>query len=863
VETKLDALLALTRLQSEVFGLFIQAEEAKRNGDYEAAHTAFGTYIASGRAYLAAVLSFNSRFPADQQSLAEIVRPLVNALMVNADIAHGLGNRVAAEALRKEALELSRTHLTQRGAAETERSSAALFTLEGRFSEAIAALMNARDIVLQSDDTIAAARIAIDLADVLQWLGDFRRAREEIDHAASLIEPFVGVDGVTQTDVLSGLLASVASIMGGKGDSGDATRSAELYRAFTEITFYRGLLAKALGEWDDAERHFIQVLPEYRSLRSGEAIEFQLAQIKLGRGQYQEALEQARSIAAVFERGAFRPKRAAFQKLTAECIHALGDRDAAQTLAELSVQDLKERHFDPDALWRSQHVLARILSDKGDRRRALQALRGAIETVSGLRRAPLGYRLDSTYLSDKKGLYSQAVAEAVAADEPGDCCTFIESIKSRTLTAVLSTSRSGAGVDDELGGQFDALTRQLDAIEYKAYRDGWTAQERSAHQGLLKRRSDLLERIRITDPRWRNLTQPAPFEVDAVLSALSQRSQAALTFYYEPPILTVVMLFAGKVRCVQSTLASDIPAKLVEYARNLQKAQPDLFKHDLSREFSIEATDLIPAPLLARSLDAKSLIVVPHGLLHLVPWAALVHDGKRLFQRLPVGILPNLPFLTADGGAAVSKPRSIAALGISRYSGLEGLQDLPSTGAEIEDVVRAYRDARIPVRGPSVDSDATESAFWNLCTTVSGRGNMLHLSCHGTVVPSEPMSSGLLLFDSKLDAAEIARGVLPFDEAVLSACATGWRPFQVGDVVLTADEILGIPGAFLEAGLRSVLVSVPKAEGKAARALTTHYHRQRVEGTPPLLALQAAQKQMLDAGVAPGTWVGFTLYGCA
>jgi CHAT domain-containing protein len=166
------------------------------------------------------------------------------------------------------------------------------------------------------------------------------------------------------------------------------------------------------------------------------------------------------------------------------------------------------------------------------------------------------------------------------------------------------------------------------------------------------------------------------------------------------------------------------------------------------------------------------------------------------------------------------------------------------------------------VTAPLLDGAATENAFWNMARGVTGRGNVLHMSCHGTIVPNEPMSSGLLLYDSKVDAAEVARAALPFDEVVLSACSTGWRPAEVGDLVLDADEILGIPAGFLESGVNSVLVSISKAEGKAARALTTHYHRQRVAGNSPLFAFQSAQKYLLAQGVPPGTWLGFTLYGC-
>jgi CHAT domain-containing protein len=79
--------------------------------------------------------------------------------------------------------------------------------------------------------------------------------------------------------------------------------------------------------------------------------------------------------------------------------------------------------------------------------------------------------------------------------------------------------------------------------------------------------------------------------------------------------------------------------------------------------------------------------------------------------------------------------------------------------------------------------------------------------------------------------------------------------------VLDADEILGIPGAFLEAGAKAVVVSIPKANGAAARDLTAHYHRHRVAGAPPLRAMRSAQQHMLASGTAPGVWAGFALYG--
>jgi len=283
-----------------------------------------------------------------------------------------------------------------------------------------------------------------------------------------------------------------------------------------------------------------------------------------------------------------------------------------------------------------------------------------------------------------------------------------------------------------------------------------------------------------------------------------------------------------------------------------------VLQHDLSVGFGVQATDLVAQELLALALDADSLVVVPHGLLHLLPWAAILHEGRRLFERVPVGIYPNLSLLAGD--ASVHRGRTASIMGVSHYQGLAPLYDLPAVTGELRDITALYRAAGLRVRGPYQDADATETVYHQMLQGLSGSGHLLHLSCHGVMVPKEPMNSGLLLTDAKLDAAEVAQSRLPFDEVVLSACSTGWRPTQVGGIPLYADEILGVPGAFLEAGAQSVLVSIPKAEQRSAAALVTAYHSHRIAGEAPLYAFQSAQRQLLTDRVHPSTWVGFSLY---
>ncbi len=115
----------------------------------------------------------------------------------------------------------------------------------------------------------------------------------------------------------------------------------------------------------------------------------------------------------------------------------------------------------------------------------------------------------------------------------------------------------------------------------------------------------------------------------------------------------------------------------------------------------------------------------------------------------------------------------------------------------------------------------------------------------------------------RLDAAEIARTRLRYNEVILSACSTGYRPTEVKGVELSGDDIVGLPGAFLEAGARSILVSIPKARGDVTLQFMTIYHENRAEGKSPMFALQATQEMMLSSPLyEPYLWIGFTVYGC-
>ncbi len=851
-------ILTAGRQMVQMGGLYLQAERQKASGDYVRASEAFEAYRDLAREHIELLLAYNQRHPESPYEIQPTARTFVNVLMTFADVLEALGRSEEAEASRDEASRISHDHLGASGSADTKRARAASLILQGRFNAAISALMDARDVIREEGDYVALARVTLDLADVLQWLGDFQRADEEVTRVERLLQPALEKGRPTKKDVLSDLLSSMSSIMQGHGDPGTAERSANLYRAATEVVYYRGLITRARRDWELAEQAFNQVLPDYRDLGVGEAIEWQLAQIMVGREEYSAALRRLERLEPTFETAAFRPKRGVLRRSQAECLFKLGRTEVALSRVQESVADLTGSYFDPDALWRSQWLEAQIRNAADDRPGALDRYREAIETVMNLRRAPLGYRLDSTFLEDKEPLYREAIGAALDAGALEDCCRFLESLKSRTLAAVLSTPPQDETAEDGLAVQFEEVTRSLDALEYQIYSSG-DRDSRRKRRDLLQTRGDLLERIRISDPRWHTLSEPVVPDLAHLQERLAERAQAALTLYYDPPNLTAILVTGNGLRGGRIAIEEKLSEDLADFALNLQKSHYDPFKNDFSDFYGVSVDDLIPPDLLGDALNQESLVIIPHGVLHLVPWAGLTYEDGRLFERIPVAISPNLGLLAAS--VDERPPRTVGIIGVASYKHLAGLEDLASVEHEVADVSSVYEASGAHVLEPLINDAATEAAFWRLGDQIEGAIDMLHVSCHGVMIPAEPMNSGLLLSDSKVDAAEVARSRLPFRDVVLSACSTGWRPCEVQDVVLRADEVLGIPAGFLEAGARTVLVSIPKAQGGAAHKLVHRYHTHRVAGRTPMFALREAQRDMLEAGVHVGNWVGFTLYG--
>lgn len=275
--------------------------------------------------------------------------------------------------------------------------------------------------------------------------------------------------------------------------------------------------------------------------------------------------------------------------------------------------------------------------------------------------------------------------------------------------------------------------------------------------------------------------------------------------------------------------------------------------------------DLLLAPLLENRPAVHRLLIVPDGVLGLLPFAAL-HDGTAyLAERYPLTLAPAASLL--DPALAAFKRRGDRALlavgnpasfrtGNLLASSQRGSQrwsfgELPYAEDEVRRIGAHFRRARI-----LVGQGATEEAVKTAAPGVSH----LHFATHGIAEEHEPLMSALVLAqdddpleDGLLQAHEIMTLPLTAELVVLSACNTGLGR------VMGGEGILGLTHAFLCAGARGLLMSLWEVPDRTTADFMERFYAQLAAGEAPAEALRTARAQAIAAGRHVREWAAFEL----
>ena len=285
----------------------------------------------------------------------------------------------------------------------------------------------------------------------------------------------------------------------------------------------------------------------------------------------------------------------------------------------------------------------------------------------------------------------------------------------------------------------------------------------------------------------------------------------------------------------------------------------DTLLRELHRDLVEPLADALPA-------DGMALVIEPHEVLWLVPFAALrLADGRSLADRWPILHAPSAAVLDAVRAMPrTCAPPNLQALIVGnplttpvsvRWRGLEATFS-PLRGAESEAraIAALFPEAhRRVLLGEDADLETVLSDLH--------RQGVVHLATHGVAFAADPLDSFVLLGRSRcgqlLAAREATKLRLRADLVVLSACQTG-----LGRI--TGDGIIGLARAFMVAGARTVVVSQWSVDDASTKELMVEFYEQYLKpGTDKATALQRAmQKVRSEPGrEAPRYWAPFMVIG--
>jgi CHAT domain-containing protein len=242
----------------------------------------------------------------------------------------------------------------------------------------------------------------------------------------------------------------------------------------------------------------------------------------------------------------------------------------------------------------------------------------------------------------------------------------------------------------------------------------------------------------------------------------------------------------------------------------------------------------------AGAIEGKSLIIVPAGVLHYVPFQALHTGDSYLIESHTINY--------AASAAAWLQLRSRKKPGPVRKALLVGYADasIPQVEAEI----RGLED----IFGESLTLTGEDAQF-RACLDAAGGHDLIHFACHGTFRPDNPTYSSLHLADGWVTVGDICETRLNAELVTLSACETGLREIAAGE------EILGLARGFLTAGANNVVLSLWTVNDAATAALMSNFYEEMQRGTSIAASLRSAQIRSIVSGDHPYFWAPFFLIG--
>ncbi len=499
--------------------------------------------------------------------------------------------------------------------------------------------------------------------------------------------------------------------------------------------------------------------------------------------------------------------------------------------------------------------LGALRLQQGEPDQAESFLHTAMDAIERTRGSLAGDMMRVSFLSDKTQVYDDLIRLHLAR---GDDASLAQALQ-------LTEQAKGRALADLLRGIENLESSAVERPEWlsvQAELDGVYQQMLDPNQAQRAQLDTLRVHAHSLEQRLQHLRleqtidsfsdgQVAPVSAEPVVEALMERTLLAyhvlddeiVAFVQQPGQKIYVVRELGCISGVVEAL------QLLELQWQRFRAGADFVqRHAKTLEQSAQRLlgtlyRQLVAPLadyLPHHPDAP-LLIIPHGVLHQVPFHALWDGTRYLVDRWELSYAPSRTVFHLCQANATKTQGHALVIGVPDPS-------IPAVAEEVQSVVNSLPGADV-----RLGDAATVAALRQ-----DGEGaGVLHLACHGLFRADNPMFSALRLADGWLTAHTALSMKLPGALVVLSGCETG------RSAVAGGDEILGLVRAFLGAGAATLVVSLWLVQDETTASLMADFYAEIRAGATPAQALRHAQQRLRRSHPHPYYWAPFVLIGKA
>jgi CHAT domain-containing protein/predicted negative regulator of RcsB-dependent stress response len=510
----------------------------------------------------------------------------------------------------------------------------------------------------------------------------------------------------------------------------------------------------------------------------------------------------------------------------------------------------------PELSWRFDFGRGEALQSLNRNTEALAAYQSAVKTIENVRSELREERFRAGYIEDKYQVYVALVQLLLKLNRVEEAFLVAERLRARSYLDMVNRgappirNQTQREKESTLRSRIRELQKKLEDETAKPAPD----QKRLAEEIYSKELTaaerdyeDFLDDISSSEPTYaavRALKVPSGEEVRQQL-----KSDTALIEYVLSEQELVVFVITA-----EALHAKVIPVRNADIQSRTETLR-DLMLRNSTGEWRLPAAALYQSligPIESENwLKGKTqLYVIPHSILHYVPFSALLKKNRPLINDYVVAYLP--------AAAALVQKNNTNPAGNSILAMAPANSQLQYTQLESEKVSNFFPKQHTLLLG----ARATESSFKRL----ADQFEFIHLATHGYFNKTNPLLSGLTLEsdsidDGHLEVHEIMGLRLKAKLVTLSACDTAVASGYFSDVP-PGDDLVGLTRAFLSAGTTSVAASLWAINDRSAVNFMNSFYRQ-LQHKDRATALALAQRQMLLSGKYhhPYYWAAFVMVG--